>query len=78
MPPARSRVIVDDARSDISNPTTKDRLNSTTASKGKKALANAPNGSLLSLKATGVSNISSVPAVGVNGAVDSEQDHPHV
>lgn len=78
MPPARSRVVVDDARSDISNTNPKDRLNSTATAKGKKAAANALNGSLLSAKATGLPNIPSAPGLGASGTVDSEQDHPHV
>lgn len=78
MPPARSRVVVDDARSDVSNTNAKDRVNSTSTAKGKKASNNAPNGSLLSAKATGVSNVPSAPALGANGPADSEQDHPHV
>lgn len=78
MPPARSRVVLDDARSDVSTTNQKDRVNSTAASKGKKASANASNGAVLSNKATGVPNVSSGLAVGVGGIVDSDQDHPHV
>lgn len=78
MPPARSRVLVDDARSDISNTNPRDRINSTATLKGKKASANTNNGSMLSTKFTGASSVPSVPALGANGAVDSEQDHPHV
>lgn len=78
MPPARSRVVLDDARSDISNTNPKDRVASVTAVKGKKASANTINGSVSSTKASGGSSMPSGLPVGVNGALDTEQDHPHV
>lgn len=78
MPPARSRVVVDDARSDISNTNPRDRVVSTTAAfKGKKASTNALNGSVPSTKLPVSSAVPSAVPVG-STAVDPEQDHPHV
>lgn len=79
MPPARSRLVVDDARSDISNTNPRDRLVSLNAApKGKKASANAFNGSLSSSKLPQSSGVSSGLPVGSAAALDPEQDHPHV
>ncbi|KAJ9654089.1 hypothetical protein H2198_006828 [Neophaeococcomyces mojaviensis] len=79
MPPAKSRAVVDDARSETSVANLKDRFASGAAtSKLKKTTANASNGLASSSKAIAVTAPVTVPAAASSTAVESEPELPHI
>jgi len=79
MPPAKPRVVLDDARSETPAANLKDRVVSGAATfKSRTTAANATHGVTSTSKAGTVTTLATVPAVTSNAAVESEPELPHV
>lgn len=79
MPPAKPRVVLDDARSETPAANLKDRVVSGAATfKSRKTAANTTHGVNSSSKAGTVTASATVPAVTSNAAAESEPELPHV